>query len=310
MSYLVEYDPVTFEAEYAAAAPDGGIETASAGFSGAGTVAWQAARTPFDGSSTRAWRSRRAFCCDTATARHRMYPSRSRSTESWWNRIWSALPPEPGMHGAARRLTPFHLGRECRGDPQLHRRGGLNRQDHRVRRQHQSGDGSPIAFSAQSPGYPASQAVDGDLRTFWRRRARRNGWKWIWATYTGSIARGCRLAVAGLPVQGGSENSGGRAYVQVVDRTGNTHAERHGTHHRHIRTHRRTVCASDRDRRRLGKPGDRRVPHLSHHRPDACHRHRCGRLPHDPGGIDAARHGDVIVFQPGSYPEPAPQVSN
>ena len=306
MTYLVEYDPVTFEAEYAAAAPDGGIETAFAGYSGAGYIRL-ASR-----ADTVRWIINPGMAEPKGILlRYSNGTSQDVSIEIAVN----GVVVEPNLvctptgawdaWGSAATHACFTAGENV-----VEIRNSADDTVLAIDKITVFGDNTnlamdrPIAFSAQSPGYPASQAVDADLRTFWRPESPS---QWL-EVDLGDVYRVYRTQLAGSQWQACQfrvevKTQAEDAYVQVVDRTGNT---TRGTATEPIvdtfeptaaRYVRLTVTGAD-----WGNP------EIAEFRISAA----TGQTPAIAIGsagystiqeaIDAARHGDVIVLQPGSYP--------
>ncbi|MEN6428469.1 MAG: discoidin domain-containing protein [Phycisphaerales bacterium] len=306
MAYLVEYDPVTFEAEEAAVAPDDGVETAFAGYSGAGYIRLGGQ------SDTVRWITNPGMAEPKGILlRYSNGTSQDVSIEVAVNGVIVepnlVCPPTGAWDtwGSAATHAPFISGENV-----VEVRNSAEDAVLAIDKITVFGDNTNlamdrlIAYSAQSPAYPASQAVDADLRTFWRPE---NPSQWL-EVDLGDVYRVYRTQLAGsqwqacqfkVEVKAQTED----AYVQVVDRTGNT---TRGTAKEPIidtfeptaaRYVRLTVTGTD-----WGNP------EIAEFRISAA----TGQTPAIAIGaagystiqeaIGAARDGDVIVLQPGSYP--------
>jgi len=225
MSYLVEYDPVTFEAEDAAAVAADRIETALAGYSGDGYVRLA---SPADAIL---WIVPPGMAQEKGIVLHY---SNGTSQDLHVQIAVNGVVVEPNLACAPTgawdtwgsvathaRFTP--------GENVIGIRGVADDAGPAIDRITVFGDNTnlamdrPIAFSVELPGYPASRAVDADPRTSWRLKDLP---QWL-EVDLGDVYRVYRTQLIGLQgqacrftveVKARAED----AYAQVVDRTGNT----------------------------------------------------------------------------------------
>jgi parallel beta-helix repeat protein len=305
MAYVVEYDPVTFEAEDAAAIPGGRIETTFAGYSGAGYIRLQgppdAIRWVVDLGMAEA---------KAILLRYSNGTSRGIGLQVAINGVVVEpnllCAPTGAWHAWAGTVAhaSFSPGENVVEVRSLADDAGLAIDKITV-----FGDTTNvamnhrIAFSGETPAYPASQVVDADTRTCWRAEGVP---QWL-EVDLGDIYQVHRTQLVGsqwqvcqfrVEVKARAED----AYVQVVDRTNNlmpgTATEPitdtfEPTSARYVRL---TVTGVD--------WGDLEIAEF---RISAA----TGQAPSiaiGPVGyrtiqaaIDAAGHGDVIVLQPGRY---------
>ncbi len=306
MSYLVEYDPATFEAEDAEAVPDDRIEAAFAGYSGAGyvqflsrsdVIRWIVPPGMAEGKGILLHYSNGAsqdMHVEVAVNGVVVEPNLACAPTGAWE-AWGSAATHAGF-------TP--------GENVVEIRSLADDAGPAIDRITIFGDSTnlamdrSIAFQAKSPGYPASQAVDGDPRTFWRLQSSP---QWlevdlgdVYPVYrtqlVGSQWQACQFKVE---VKAQAED----AYVQVVDRTDNT---TRGTAMEPIidtfeptaaRYVRLTVTGAD-----WGNPeiAEFRISAATGQTPPIT----IGSVGYSTiqEAIDASRHDDVIVLQPGSYP--------
>ncbi len=225
MAYLVEYDPVTFEAQDAAAVPDGGIETAFAGHSGAGyirlggrpdSVRWiiHPGMAEPKGILLR-YSNGTSHAVSVAIAVNGVVvePNLVCAPTGAWD-AWGSAAADAGFSAGENAVEV-----RCLADDTVLAIDKIT----------VFGDNTnlamdrPIAFSAQSPAYPAAQAVDADLRTFWRPES---SLQWL-EVDLGDVYRVHRTQLVGSQWQACQfkvevKTQVQDAYVQIVDRTGNT----------------------------------------------------------------------------------------
>jgi hypothetical protein len=225
MSYLVEYDPVTLEAEDAAIVPEDRIETALAGYSGDGCVRL------ISRSDAICWVLHPGMAEDKGILLHY---SNGTSQDMHVEVVVNGVIVEPNLvcaptgawdtWGSTTAHASFTAGENVVGIRNLAEGEGPA-----IDRITVFGDNTnlamdrPIAFSAELPGYPASRAVDADPRTSWRLGDLP---QWL-EVDLGDVYRVYRTQVVGprgpacrFTVE--VKARAGDAYVQVVDRTDNT----------------------------------------------------------------------------------------
>ena len=301
-AYLVEYDPVTFEAEDAAIA-DGPIETAFVGYSGAGYVRLDgspdAVRWVVDLGMTGpkgllvrySNGTSQGIGVEVAVNGVVVEPNLFCAPTGAWD-VWSGVTAHaffnPGRNVIEIRSLIDNAGLAI--DKVTVFDGNTNlAMDRRV------------ACSTETPGYPASQAIDADTRTCWKAQ---NLPQWLEVDLgdvypvhrtqlVGSVWQACRFRVE---VKARAED----AYIEVVDRAGDGMLSTEPlvdtfepTPARYVRL---TVTSTD--------WGD---PEIAEFRISAA----AGQVSPIAIGavgyrtiqtaIDAAEHGDVITLQPGRY---------
>jgi hypothetical protein len=224
VAYVVEYDPVTFEAEDANAVPDGRIEAAFAGCSGEGYVLLKSRADVIRWIIPPGMAEEKAILLHygngTAQDLHVevavngivVEPNLTCPPTGAWD-VW-------GGTTAGARFTPGENVVEIRNlvdeaGPALDRITVFGANTNLA-------IDRPIAFSAESPGYPASQAVDADLRTSWLPGKPP---QWL-EVDLGDVCRVYRTQLIGpqsqvckfkVEVKARAQD----AYVEVVDRTDN-----------------------------------------------------------------------------------------
>ncbi|MBP7049777.1 MAG: discoidin domain-containing protein [Phycisphaerae bacterium] len=225
MSYLVEYDPVTLEAENAAVVPVGQTETTYAGYSGDGYVRLTSRPDAI------CWILHPGMAQDKGILLHY---SNGTSQDMHVEIAVNGTVVEPNLvctptgawdvWGSTTAYAHFTSGENVVEIRSLADDAGLV-----IDRITVFGDNTnlamdrQIAFSVELPGYPASRAIDADLRTSWRLRELP---QWlevdlgdVYPVYRtqviGTQGRACRFTVE---VKTGVQDE----YVLVVDRTGNT----------------------------------------------------------------------------------------
>jgi len=308
MAYVVEYDPVTFEAEEAAAIPDGRIETAFAGYSGTGYIRL--------GNQTEAirWIANVGMAEPKALMlRYSNGMPRSIGVQVLINGIMvepNLLCTPTGTWDAWGSVTAhacFNSGQNVVEVRSLAEGAGLA-----IDRITAFGDNTNvalnhrIAFSSEAPAYPASQAVDADVRTCWRAEGLP---QWlevdlgdIYPVYrTQLVCPSWQVCQFRVEAKARADDP----YLQIVDRTGNAAAATDlepitdlfpPTAARYVRL---TVTGVD--------WGD---PEIAEFRVSAA----TGQTPAIAIGsvgyrtiqaaIDAAEDGDVITLGPGRYSGP------
>jgi parallel beta-helix repeat protein len=305
MAYVVEYDPVTFEAEDAAAMPDGRIETAFAGYSGTGYVRLEGQPEVIRWIVHLGTAESKAILLRYSNGASRdigvqvtvngtvVEPNLLCVSTGAWD-AWGSVTAHAG----------FNMGENV-----VEVRGLAEGASLVIDKITVFGDTTNvalnhcIAFSAEAPAYPASQAVDADTRTCWKAEVLP---QWL-EVDLGDVYRVHRTQLVGSQWQVCQfrvevKAQAGDAYVQVVDRTSNmalgTAIEPitdtfEPTSARYVRL---TVTGAD--------WGD---PEIAEFRVSAA----TGQVPSIAIGsvgyrtiqaaIDSAGHGDVIVLQPGQY---------
>ncbi len=305
MAYVIEYDPVNFEAEDATAIAVDRIETAFAGYSGTGYVRL--------GSQPDAvgWIIRVGMAEPKALVlRYSNGTPEDISVQVTVNGVVvepNLLCAPTGAWDAWGSVTAHACLNP--GENAVEVRSLVDEVGPAIDKITVFGDntnvalGQRIVFSAESLGYPASQAMDADPRTCWRAEGLP---QWL-EVDLGGIYPIRRTQVVCSPWQACQfrvevKAQAGDAYVQVVDRTGNTTPGTAAepiadtfepTAARYVRL---TVTGVD--------WGD---PEIAEFRISAA----TGQVPSIAIGsvgyrtiqaaIDAAGHGDVIVLQPGQY---------
>lgn len=227
MSYLVEYDPVTFEAEQATAVAAGRTEAALAGYSGDGYVLFKGRA---DGLL---WIIRPGMAEEKAIVLHY---SNGTPQDLHVKVTVNGTVVEPNLAcpptgawdawGSAAINARFTAGQNT-----IEIRNLADDAGPAIDKITVFGDNTnlamnrPIACSAELPGYPASRAVDADSRTSWRLGDLP---QWlevdlgdVYPVYRTQVIglqnQACRFTVE---VKARAED----AYVQVVDRTDNSTA--------------------------------------------------------------------------------------
>jgi len=224
MSYLVEYDPVTLEAENATAVPAGRTEAAFAGYSGDGYVLFKSRADAI------LWVVPPGMAQDKGIVLHY---SNGTPQDLHVKVTVNGVVVEPNLAcpptgawdvwGSASAVARFTAGRNV-----VEIRNLADDAGPAIDRITVFGDNTnlamnrPIASSVELPGYPASRAVDADLRTSWRLGDLP---QWL-EVDLGDVYRVCRTQVVGanqacrfkVEVKAQAED----AYVQVVDRTSNS----------------------------------------------------------------------------------------
>jgi len=224
MSYLVEYDPVAFEAENATAVPAGRTEAAFAGYSGDGYVLFK------NRADAILWVVRPGMAQEKGLLLHY---SNGTPLDMYVKVTINGVVVEPNLAcpptgawdvwGSAAAGARFTVGQNV-----VEIRNLADDAGPAIDRITVFGDNTnlamnrPIACSAELPGYPASRAVDADPQTSWRLGDLP---QWlevdlgdVYPVYrtqvVGFQSQACRFKVE---VRAPAED----AYVQVVDRTGN-----------------------------------------------------------------------------------------
>ncbi|MGE5295428.1 MAG: discoidin domain-containing protein, partial [Solirubrobacterales bacterium] len=225
MSYLVEYDPVTFEAENATAVPAGRTEAALAGYSGDGYVLFKGR------ADALLWIIRPGMAEEKTILLHY---SNGTAQDMRVKVTVNGAVVEPNLTcpptgawdvwGSAAINARFTAGQNV-----IEIRSLADDAGPAIDRIAVFGDNTnlamnrPIASSAELPGYPASRALDADLRTSWRLGDLP---QWL-EVDLGDAYKVCRTQIVGLQnqacrftveVKARAED----AYVQVVDRTNNS----------------------------------------------------------------------------------------
>ncbi len=305
MAYVIEYDPVTLEAEEAAAIPDERIETAFAGYSGAGYIRLGSQPDAIQGILNIGMAETRALLLRYSNGTSRgigvqvvvngavIEPNLLCAPTGAWD-VWGSVTAYARLNSGDNVVEVRNLADEA--GPAIDRivLFGDNTNialDHR------------IAFSAESLGYPASQAVDADTQTYWSAEGLP---QWlevdlgdVYPIHRTQVVcplwQACQFRVE---VKAQAED----AYAQVVDRTNNTTA---GTAMEPVtdtfepipaRYVRLTVTGVD-----WGEPG------IAEFRVSAAtgqpHAIAIGSIGYRTiqAAIDAARPGDTIVLRPGRY---------
>jgi hypothetical protein len=189
MAYVIEYDPVTFEAEDAPATPEERIETAFAGYSGTGYVrlGGQPDAIRWTASVGRAEPKALLLRYSNGTSRDMGLQVTVNGAVVEPN---LPCPPTGAWDAWAGATVParFQLGENVVEVRSLAADAGLALDNLTLFGDHTNIVlNHRIAFSAEIPAYPAVQAVDADPRTCWRtepaaggdlRRLSHPGHKW------------------------------------------------------------------------------------------------------------------------------------
>jgi hypothetical protein len=225
VAYIVEYDPVTFDAEDANAVPDGRIETAFAGYSGAGYVLLKGRADmirsiiPPGMSEEKGIRLHYSngmvqdVHVEVAVNGIVVEPNLTCPPTGAWD-IW-------GSAATGAYFTP--------GENVIEIRNLADDVGPALDRITVFGDNTnlaidrPVVCSAESPGYPAAQAIDADPRTSWRMGAPP---QWL-EVDLGAVYPVYRTQLVSPPGQVcrfkvETKARAEDAYIQVVDRTDNT----------------------------------------------------------------------------------------
>ncbi len=224
MSYLVEYDPVTFEAEDATALPVDRIETAFAGYSGNGYVRLMS-RT-----DVIRWTIPPGMAEDKGILLHYsngtpqdmhvkvtvngavVEPNLACPPTGAWD-VWGSA--ATGAHFTAGQNVVEIRNLADDAGPAMDRVSVFGDNTNLAMNR-------TIASSVELPGYPASRAVDADPRTSWRLGDLP---QWL-EVDLGDVYQVCRTQVVGsnqacrFSVEVKAQDQD--AYVQVVDRTSNS----------------------------------------------------------------------------------------
>jgi hypothetical protein len=224
MSYMVEYDPVTFEAERAAVVPDGRIEAAFAGYSGEGYVLLTSRADVIRWTIPPGMAQEKGILLHYSNGTPQdvhvevavngivVEPNLACAPTGAWD-AWGSAVAGASFTAGTNVIEIRNLADDV--GPAIDRIAVF-------------GDNTnlavdrPIVFSMEWPGHFASQAVDGDLRSFWRMRV---PGQWlevdlgdVYPLYRTQLASPqrevCRFKVE---VKAQAED----AYVEVVDRTDN-----------------------------------------------------------------------------------------
>jgi len=305
MAYVVEYDPVTFEAEDATAIPNSRVEAAFVGYSGAGYVRLEGQPDAIQWVVNLGMAEAKAILL-----RYNNGTSGDISLQIAVNGVVvepNLLCTPTGAWDAWGSVTAhayFSLGENLVELRNLAEDANLAIDKITV-----FGDTTNVAMnhriavSAELPGYPASQAVDADTRTCWRAEDLP---QWL-EVDLGDVYRIHRTQLVGSQWQICQfrvevKAQAGDTYIQVVDRTNNTMPGTatepivdmfEPTFARYVRL---TVTGVD--------WGD---PEIAEFRVSAA----TGQAPAIAissvgyrtiqAAIDAAEDGDVVVLQPGRY---------
>jgi hypothetical protein len=224
VAYVVEYDPVTFEAEDANAVPDGRIEAALAGYSGDGYVLLKSRADVIRWTIPPGMAQEKGIMLHYSNGMPQdvhvevavngivVEPNLACAPTGAWD-AWGSAGTGASFTAGTNVIEIRNLADDAR--PAIDRITVF-------------GDNTnlaidrPIVFSMEWPGYSASQAVDGDLQSSWRMRVPS---QWlevdlgdVYPLYrtqlVGPLSEICRFKVE---VKARAED----AYVEVVDRTDN-----------------------------------------------------------------------------------------